>query len=372
VTAQRAEEISNELSNVESPRPSDSTWPVLAVEAPAIGLDCEGVRLGRFGRICVVQLAALDGRLFVLDALRPGVVEALQPLLESRAVAKVVHDCREDSAALFQQHGIRLRAVFDTQAAETVLLRHAGKTPHQVSFSELLRNRLQVEDPPDIAEVKTMMVEDARLWSRRPLNALLLRYVLHGVDRLQALRGVLLQEAAQVGGAALVEDIASASERSTDYCLLNQEFPTAASMAKIGTRLWAYVAAKTTQGMYFKLNAGRVGCVTTPSALSRFSDVELGDAVLCCVSGVSINGTYLFLDRYDPDWDYFDHQLRPSSDREVGAYGREHRYRTSVAGEDGADPLLVRGLPALELAEAVDAWEAGYEDLGLPAALDER
>lgn len=59
-----------------------------------MAVDCEGVRLSRFGRICVVQLAApgreagAPERLFLVDALRPGVVAALAPLLESEAVAK--------------------------------------------------------------------------------------------------------------------------------------------------------------------------------------------------------------------------------------------------------------------------------------------
>ena len=31
------------------------------------------------------------------DALRPRVIEALRPLLESDAITKVIHDCREDT-----------------------------------------------------------------------------------------------------------------------------------------------------------------------------------------------------------------------------------------------------------------------------------
>ncbi|CAJ1355041.1 unnamed protein product, partial [Effrenium voratum] len=156
-------------------------------------------------------------------------------------------------------------------------------------------------------------------------------------------------------------DIVQGSRRAMDYCLLNQDFPTAQSMAKIGTRLWALVATRTNEKLLLKLNAGRVGMVSTPSALSRFQDVEPGDLVLCCVSGVSIDGRHLYLDRYDYDWDFFDHQLRPTGTPEVGAYGRELRHSTSMFAPK-IDPLVVRGLPGVE-ADA-DPWDASGEDLG--------
>lgn len=68
-------------------------------------------------------------------------------------------------------------------------------------------------------------------------------------------------------------------------------------MAKIGTRLWACVAAKTDVGVFFKLNAGRVGTASTIGAAMRFRDAGVGDVVLCCVSGVSIDGSVIYLDR---------------------------------------------------------------------------
>ena len=45
-----------------------------------------------------LQLAAAGGRLFLLDALRPGLVAALAPLLESDSVAKVY--CRWNSKCI--------------------------------------------------------------------------------------------------------------------------------------------------------------------------------------------------------------------------------------------------------------------------------
>jgi len=343
----------------------------------------------------------------LFDAVRPGVVEALGPLLESSRVAKAMHDCREDSAALFHQHGVRLRAVLDTQAAHTALERHRGNPPHQASQSDLLRLKLNVEDPPEVAEVKTQMRDDDRLWAKRPLNGILARYALHGVAHLLPLRRTLLQEAAlvdatpsgrrrhsqlgrtsaweaiesanrpivgkphKVEGMPTIDILAHVSQRAVDYRELNSSFASAAEMVKMGTKLWAFVAARTGVAVFFKLNAGRVGLASTPSAICRFEDVELGDIVLCCVSGINIDGSYIYLDRYDHDWEYYDHQRRPAGDPEIGAWGRDCRHEASLLNQDdplrsSTDPLLLRGLPGAELleqSEALDAWDADPEDL---------
>lgn len=358
-----------------------------------LAFDCEGVRLGRFGRICLLQLGAPGGRFFLLDALRPGVVEAVAPLLESRDVGKVIHDCREDSAALFHQHGVLLRAIFDTQAVHALLEKLAGRVPHQVSGRELLSVFLAVEDPPELVPMKGLMHSDEQLWARRPLSSLLVRYALHGVVHMRRLRRALLASApapAPAGASGTIEELAAeASDQAVRYCFLNEGFSSAASMAKIGTRLWAMLAARTPSGLVFKLNAGRVGQATTPSAMARFDEVQLGDLVFCCVSGVSIDGAYIYLDRYDHDWDYFDYQLRALPPREpednlnleglLGGYRREHRHQTAIHNpgswddlEDNIDPLLVRGLPGAfdgdSAAGRLDQWDAEAEDVGPYAA----
>jgi len=77
-----------------------------------------------------------------------------------------------------------------------------------------------------------------------------------------------------------------ASERAVQYCHLNADFAAPSDLAKIGTQVWvptdnaqlecrseALVAARTSVGIYFKLNAGRVGLASTPSAICRFEDV---------------------------------------------------------------------------------------------------
>ena len=46
---------------------------------------------------------------------RAALLQQLRPVLEDLSILKVLHDCRQDSAALKYQAGIRLQHVLDTQ-----------------------------------------------------------------------------------------------------------------------------------------------------------------------------------------------------------------------------------------------------------------
>lgn len=46
----------------------------------------------------------------------PGTADMLRDILEDDAIVKVLHDCRQDAAALKVQAGIELKTIFDTQA----------------------------------------------------------------------------------------------------------------------------------------------------------------------------------------------------------------------------------------------------------------
>ncbi len=68
----------------------------------------------------LLQIQAQD-TCYILDALtaQGDVMQSLKALLEDKTVVKVIHDCRQDSAALYYQKGyqkgIKLESVFDTQ-----------------------------------------------------------------------------------------------------------------------------------------------------------------------------------------------------------------------------------------------------------------
>lgn len=80
--------------------------------------DCEGVDLSREGKICLVQVATLEGKVFLFDVLDKRrddpLVCILRTILEDEQVTKIIHDCRMDSDALWHLLGIRLENVHDT------------------------------------------------------------------------------------------------------------------------------------------------------------------------------------------------------------------------------------------------------------------
>ncbi len=52
----------------------------------------------------------------------PGATAFLKQLMENPQIVKILHDCRQDAAALLVQKGISLRNVYDTQARLSAVL----------------------------------------------------------------------------------------------------------------------------------------------------------------------------------------------------------------------------------------------------------
>ena len=68
-----------------------------------------------YGNVC---LQVCDNHTcYLFDMLQPDkdVLRYLKAILEGGSVTKVIHDCRQDSAALYYQFGIKLQNVLDTQ-----------------------------------------------------------------------------------------------------------------------------------------------------------------------------------------------------------------------------------------------------------------
>lgn len=84
-----------------------------------------------------------------------------------------MHDCRNDSAALFFQFGIKLQNVFDTQAAHATLQQQdVGKPVHKVKNVSLGTLCTLYGGPvnPRRDQVKSLYRRDQKFWSRRPLS----------------------------------------------------------------------------------------------------------------------------------------------------------------------------------------------------------
>ncbi|PFH37372.1 3'-5' exonuclease domain-containing protein [Besnoitia besnoiti] len=294
-----------------------------------VALDCEGVALGRFGRVCTVQLATASHTL-LLDAFKTGIVgenPKLKEILESPHIVKVCHDCREDASALFHQHGIRLRNVFDTQVAHQVLCERDGEAPFQASLTELLRSFLNLRDHGVSAQAKRAMEADPSVWCGRPLSTDLLRYAVFGVSHLLDLAHVL---AFHLG--SCTEVVRRSCRKYLPYRHLNTHLNSPAEISATGAIIQGMVAARTCAGLTFKLNCGRNGVVSTPAALSRFHDVNLGDIVDVQVAGQSQDGQIVYLDRYDGLYNYWSLKERPRT---------RHKTGMALTSESEVDPLLL-------------------------------
>ena len=108
---------------------------------PVLAVDCEGVRLGRFGQLCLMQI--YDSQFcYLIDILALGAKTAslyLGPILTSAQIIKVMHDCCEDSASIYNQLAVYPRSVFDTQLAYEMLFSEPN-----VSLKQMLAALLDV------------------------------------------------------------------------------------------------------------------------------------------------------------------------------------------------------------------------------------
>ncbi|KAK9496460.1 hypothetical protein O3M35_013250 [Rhynocoris fuscipes] len=89
-------------------------------ERTVISFDCKGINLGEKGLITQIEIGLTNGEAYILDLVTsPNLVVAggLKRLLQSKKVLKVIHDCSSVSLNLYNQYGITLNNVFDTQVA---------------------------------------------------------------------------------------------------------------------------------------------------------------------------------------------------------------------------------------------------------------
>lgn len=199
--------------------------------ASSLALDCEGEALSRTGRLCVLQLATEAGHVFVIDVLSDGgqrAVQLLKPRLESATVVKVLHDCRRDADALLHQCGVRLRNVFDTQAAYALLRACSRPPPAEgrgrqegtsecAPLSQLMRAYLGASEGAK-ESISAQMGDDRAFWARRPLTPSQVRYAASDVAHLLGLRQRLLLELDfHAAGGYLFRAVAIAARRREGF-----------------------------------------------------------------------------------------------------------------------------------------------------------
>ncbi|GAB6020600.1 hypothetical protein CHUAL_003277 [Chamberlinius hualienensis] len=153
-----------------------------------ISIDAEGVNLGPNGPMTLLQIGTGGGNIVILDlvACREMMTDGgIKEILESPNIIKVVHDCRNDSAALYYQFDITLNNVFDTQAAHAVILKNSTNKPvHKVkniSLNNLCRTYGAPFINPKKEQMKKLYRRDQRFWSRRPLTDDMILYAAYDI-----------------------------------------------------------------------------------------------------------------------------------------------------------------------------------------------
>eukprot|EP00742_Colponemidia_sp_Colp-10_P002115 GILJ01002259.1.p1 GENE.GILJ01002259.1~~GILJ01002259.1.p1 ORF type:complete len:406 (-),score=37.07 GILJ01002259.1:446-1663(-) len=247
--------------------------------AAVIAVDCEGEKLSRFGRLCLVQVAVND-EVYLFDPLSCDVFEAgLRQLLMQEDILKVIHDCREDSAALFWQYGVKLTRVFDTQVAYRMRLQADQVMPFNVGLNTLLdsylgeRNNLK-------DQFRKMMKTHPSIWTVRPLTDDMNLYASSDVIFLTQLKDHLLADLN-----VTEEAVIKASQTSLDYGFIN-ELVRGAESVKISQHVQGVVRHLTDHCAYIGMNLGWDGVVTNQKDVNKLSSLPMGQVVSFRVSEI--------------------------------------------------------------------------------------
>lgn len=109
--------------------------------APALALDTEADSLHHYPeRLCLVQVADPEGRVFLIDPLALPDLEPLRPICADPATVKVFHSADNDLGHFKRRFGFAFAGITDTMLAarflgvrelglDTLLVRYLGVTP---------------------------------------------------------------------------------------------------------------------------------------------------------------------------------------------------------------------------------------------------
>jgi ribonuclease D len=152
---------------------------------PEVAIDTEADSLHHYPeRLCLIQIGAPDGRVWLVDPLALPDLEALRPLCADPRTLKVFHSGDNDLAHIKRRHGFAFAAVADTMLAARFL------GVRELGLERLLATYLGVET------VKSQQKTD---WARRPLSTDQEAYAAEDVRHLFALQRRLADEVRAIG-----------------------------------------------------------------------------------------------------------------------------------------------------------------------------
>jgi ribonuclease D len=150
-----------------------------------IGVDTEFLRERTFfPKLCLLQLS-VEGRIWCVDTLRGGGLEALVPALTQAATRKLIHAARQDLEAFYLTTKRVISPVFDTQIAAACV----GLKP-QIGYADLVKTLL------DVSLAKGQTRTD---WSKRPLSRAQLDYAADDVLYLGEIAAALQSRLRELG-----------------------------------------------------------------------------------------------------------------------------------------------------------------------------
>ncbi|GAW79664.1 3'-5' exonuclease domain containing protein [Plasmodium gonderi] len=281
-----------------------------------IAVDFEGTNLGKYGKVCTMQVYTEKGnkeemdhdktfeKFYIFDMLKISVIKSVKKIIENKKTLKLVHDCREDSSALYNQLGIKFENVYDTSRAHMLLMEKKKNTDiYQVSFFQLLNDYLGIKDEC-LRSIKKEMYKNEKIWEIRPLSKMSIIYALKNVKYLFPLYRIF-------DNMLPTKKVLEKSKDFINYCFMNSRYKLPVDLAKRGNIVEAMLVSKSMLNCVFKLNSTRRGIACTPSSVAQFRDVKVGDVVLCVVSNKSIDQKILYLCKHDDVYDYWNLKERP-------------------------------------------------------------
>ena len=153
-----------------------------------LAFDCEGVRLGKGGKLTLIQLMAKDDKIFIFDVLALGESlfqnTGLREILESKEIWKVMFDCRDDSDSLWEEYKVKLSNVLDMQLLEYIV-RPGLREPYVQSLGNTVKlgntvnlfNAIGISDFASLKKnVGKIIGRCPTVWKCRPLHEGLERY----------------------------------------------------------------------------------------------------------------------------------------------------------------------------------------------------
>ena len=93
-----------------------------------LAFGCEGVRLGKGGKLTLIQIMAKDKQVFLFDVLVLGNTlfdNGMREILESTSINKIMFDCRGGSDSLWEEYKVELTNVLDMQLYEFMVRPYA-------------------------------------------------------------------------------------------------------------------------------------------------------------------------------------------------------------------------------------------------------